>query len=199
MGALPPPLQLLRLERRDYGERVAFTRRRPTAEELHHVYRAHAPAVYGFFSYSVGVDAAEDLTATTFERVIRAWSRYDASRSAPRTWILAIARNVLTDHYRRQRHRAGPSLDEHPALADRLSAVDDPAARRLGIEGAKAWLGRLSPREQEVIALRYGAELPTADIARALDLSEANVNQISSRALRRLRDLIGSTEVSRGH
>jgi RNA polymerase sigma factor (sigma-70 family) len=48
-------------------------------------------------------------------------------------------------------------------------------------------LSQLAPREREVVALRYGADLSTADIARTLGLSEANVLQILSRALRRLR------------
>jgi RNA polymerase sigma factor (sigma-70 family) len=60
----------------------------------------------------------------------------------------------------------------------------------------KHWLGRLSAREREVLALRYGADLPTAEIARALDLSEANVLQISSRALRRLRRALESSEIA---
>ena len=53
----------------------------------------------------------------------------------------------------------------------------------------------LSQREREVIAMRYGADLTTAEIARLLDLSEANVLQISSRALRRLRRELSDREV----
>src|SRR5215203_7516285 len=72
-------------------------------------------------------------------------------------------------------HRAGPSLDEQPGLLSELASADDPAARRLGIEAVKDWLSRLAPREREVLALRYGADLSTAEIAGALSLSEANV------------------------
>ncbi len=50
----------------------------------------------------------------------------------------------------------------------------------------KAWLLVLRPREQEVVALRYGADLTTSEIARCLGPSEANVHQIASRALRQV-------------
>jgi RNA polymerase sigma-70 factor, ECF subfamily len=165
-------------------------RSKPTADELEAVYRAHVASIYGFFSYSVGRDLAEDLTAATFERVVRSWGRFDASRSGERTWIYAIARNLLTDHLRRQRHRSGPSLDEHPALLDSIASGEDPAQRTLDADAASGWLRQLRPREREVLALRYCADFSVAEIARVMELTEANVHQICSRALRRLRSTV---------
>jgi RNA polymerase sigma-70 factor, ECF subfamily len=165
-------------------------RHQPTADELDAVYRAHVASIYGFFSYSVGRDLAEDLTAATFERVVRSWSRFDASRSGERTWIYAIARNLLTDHLRRQRHRSGPSLDEHPALLDGIASREDPVQRTLEADAVSAWLGELRPRAREVLALRYCADYSVAEIARIMALTEANVHQICSRALRHLRSVV---------
>jgi RNA polymerase sigma factor (sigma-70 family) len=159
--------------------------------DLQDVYRRNVCAVYAFFSYSVDPDTAEDLTAATFERVLRSWSRYDARRASARTWILVIARNLLTDHFRRESHRRGPSLDEHPMLFAWVADGEDPAERRVSVDAIKAWLLMLQPREREVLALRYGADLSTPEIARCLGLSDANVHQIASRALRRLRTIIG--------
>ena len=48
--------------------------------ELQQVYRSNVSSVYAFFSYSVDATTAEDLTAATFERVVRSWRRFDASR-----------------------------------------------------------------------------------------------------------------------
>jgi RNA polymerase sigma-70 factor (ECF subfamily) len=162
-------------------------RRRPTVDELDAVYREHVASIYGFFSYSVGRDLAEDLTAATFERVVRSWGRFDASRSGERTWIYAIARNLLTDHLRRQRHRSGPSLDEHPALLDGMASTEDPVQRTLDADAVSGWLRELRPRAREVLALRYCADFSVAEIARIMELSEANIHQICSRALRQLR------------
>jgi DNA-directed RNA polymerase specialized sigma subunit len=47
-----------------------------------------------------------------------------------------------------------------------------------------------------VLALRFAADMPAAEIARTLELSEANVHQISSRALRRLHDDISLSELT---
>jgi RNA polymerase sigma factor (sigma-70 family) len=58
------------------------------------------------------------------------------------------------------------------------------------------WLARLRPREREVLALRFAADLPAAEIARQLDVTEANVHQISCRALRRLHDQIPRSELT---
>jgi RNA polymerase sigma factor (sigma-70 family) len=170
----------------------------PTADELDAVYREHVGSIYGFFSYSVGRDVAEDLTAATFERVVRSWGRFDASRSGERTWIFAIARNLLTDYLRSQRHRSGPSLDEHPALLDTLASqstasTEDPVQRTLNAEAVSGWLGQLRPREREVLALRYCADFSVAEIARIMQFTEANVHQICSRALRRLRSTVAQS------
>jgi RNA polymerase sigma factor (sigma-70 family) len=173
-----------------------FARPRPHAEALREVYRDNVEAVYAFFSYSVGRDTAEDLTAAAFERVVRSWPRFDPERAPARTWILAIARNVLTDHFRRQSHRNAVSLDANPALAASLVSSDDPAARYLSTDTVREWLRGLEPRERELLALRFAADLPASEIARILDLTEANVHQIASRALRRLHAQLSRSELT---
>jgi RNA polymerase sigma factor (sigma-70 family) len=170
--------------------------RATSSDELLEVYRQNVHAIYAFFSYSVSHETAEDLTAATFERVVKHWSRFDPATSRPRTWILAIARNLLADHFRRQSHRTAISLDEHPALATSLASTSDPLGHALSRDTVRSWLGRLEPREREVLALRFAADLPASDIARHLALSEANVHQIASRALRRLHDQISTSETS---
>jgi len=151
------------------------------------VYRTHVRPVFAFFSYSVTRETAEDLTSLTFERVLKAWDGYDPQRASERTWVLAIARNALTDHFRRQSHRSAVSLDEHPGIVDSLVSSDDPLARQLAVEGFTEWLRVLPPRDREILALRFGADLAASEIAAALDMSEGNVHQVTSRALRRLR------------
>jgi len=160
---------------------------RRSEDELRRVYREHVAAVFGFFGYAVSREHAEDLTSATFERVIRAWRDYDPAKASERTWILAIARNQLVDHFRRQRHRDAVSLDQHPLLIDAL-VHDDPAERQLERDEVGSWLRALADRERQVLALRYGADLSARDVGALLELSEANVHQILSRSLRKLRE-----------
>jgi RNA polymerase sigma factor (sigma-70 family) len=149
------------------------------------VYDEQVWSVYGYFAYRVGRRAdAEDLTQQTFERALRAWSRFDPARGTAGAWLLAIARNLLVDHYRADAAKGAEPLDE--VGEKRLGSVTpDPD---LGIDPALAEaLASLGAREREVVALRFGGDMTGREIAAALNLSLANVQQILSRALRRLR------------
>lgn len=165
-------------------------------DDFARAYDEQVSHVYGFFAYRVNSRAdAEDLTQATFERALRAWSRYDAGRAALRTWLLAIARNLLVDHYRNDRSASVEPLDESEAVA-KLGG-DDPGVNDLGIapELERA-LKRLGGREREVIALRFGGELTGPEIADITGLTLANVHQILSRSLRRIRRELSREPVS---
>jgi RNA polymerase sigma-70 factor (ECF subfamily) len=154
------------------------------------VYEAHVWDVYGFLAYRLNRrDDAEDLTQLTFERALRSWDRFDERRASARTWLLAIARNALVDHFRRDRSGLIRSLNEEDSAELRgLPTEPGPEETRLGPDPElHVALGRLSEREREVVALRFGAEFTGPEIAAMLDLTLANVQQISSRALRKLR------------
>jgi RNA polymerase sigma-70 factor (ECF subfamily) len=162
-------------------------RRRPTIVEAKPdfatVYDRHVWHVYGFFGYRLDSrQEVEDLTQLTFERALRAWKRFDPRRASVLTWLLAIARNLLIDHFR----RAGPlpvdPLDDLPELVG--SAEDAGVGLAPELEDA---LGTLGGREREIIALRYGGDLTGPEIAEIMGLTLANVQQILSRSLRRLR------------
>jgi RNA polymerase sigma-70 factor (ECF subfamily) len=153
------------------------------------VYDEHVWRVYGFFAYRLGHrDAAEDLTQGTFERALRAWSRFDPRRASESTWLLAIARNLLIDHYRRDRSSLTEPIDE-----DLMPTVPGPEEQPTTSPELLMALARLSERDREVLALRFGGDMTGPEIALLLDLSLANVQQILSRSLRKLRGLLDET------
>jgi RNA polymerase sigma-70 factor (ECF subfamily) len=156
-------------------------RRRPTFEE---VYDQHVWDVYGFLAYRVTRrHDADDLTQLTFERALRAWGRFDPDRATPSTWLLAIARNVLIDHWRADRSGDHDELDP-----DAPGVPSQPLGADLGLDPAlERALHLLSDREREIIALRFGADLTGQQIAEVCDSSLAAVQQSLSRSLRRLR------------
>ena len=157
--------------------------------DFEQAYEENLARVYGFFAYRVSSrDDAEDLTQQCFERALRAWDRYDRGRSAMGTWLIAIARNLLIDHYRAQ-PPAGSSVPIQDVNPGALPKVDDPAAVGVRPELASA-LKSLNERERELLALRYGAELTGPEIAELTGLTLANVQQIISRSLRRLRTVM---------
>lgn len=177
-----------------FGSRSRDSREREELDDQRRFYRTHVRSVYAYFAHSVSKEVAEDLTAGTFERALRAWAQYDSSRASERTWVLAIARNALTDHYRRESYRKTASLDAHPALAETLASSEDLLAREVSASGFVEILEMLQPREREVLALRFGADLSAKEVASLLGASEANVHQIASRALRRIRSQLEITD-----
>jgi RNA polymerase sigma-70 factor (ECF subfamily) len=158
--------------------------KRAVRTEIAEVYEEHVWGVYGFFGYRVSSRAdAEDLTQLTFERALRAWDRFDPKRASHRTWLMSIASNLLVDHYRRDRSRTQEPIEDHLEGQDLTAESSDSG---VSPEIAAA-LERLADRERELIALRFGGELTGPEIAELTGLSLANVQQIISRALRKMR------------
>ncbi|MFD1909331.1 sigma-70 family RNA polymerase sigma factor [Paenibacillus rhizoplanae] len=55
-------------------------------------------------------------------------------------------------------------------------------------------LDTLSPKERNLIALKFGADLKNTEIARITGISESNVGVILYRSMRKLKSEIGSVE-----
>jgi RNA polymerase sigma factor (sigma-70 family) len=170
-----------------------------SSDDFTALYDDHVWDVYGFFGYRLSSrDEVEDLVQATFERALRAWHRFDPERASRRTWLLAISKNLLVDHYRRHgRASEEPLPSDDAGLA---AAGVETISPNIGLSPElEVALGELSDRERELIALRFGADLSGPEIAEITGLSLANVQQILSRALRRLRaslDPEGATGVA---
>ena len=162
------------------------------------VYDDHVWQIYGFFAYRLGARAdAEDLTQQTFERALKAWGRYDPSRASVSTWLLVIARNLLVDHLRADRTSRQRPLEESDGEHEALVAAPD--RPDIGLEpGLQQALAALGDRERELIGLRFGAEMGGPQIAEVTGLSLANVQQILSRSLRRMRAILEKIEPGSG-
>lgn len=154
------------------------------------LYASHLDRLYAFFAYRTGRSPqdADDLTSATFERVVRHASRFDPKRASATTWLFTIAERVLIDHYRREGRRDERGLDE-----DDLEWAGPDDRPSVGLSPAlEAALSGLGERERRVIGLRFGGDLSVREIATVVETSEANVHQILSRSLRRLRAELGS-------
>ena len=152
--------------------------------DFERLYEQEAPGLYGFLVYRTGDRAlAEDLLADTFERALRSRKRFNRRRGSPKTWLYAIALNLLRDHARRSA-AADRALERTGPAAGAVAAPDDAVEHRDVIQRA---LAVLSPEEREAIALRFGAELTVPEIAEALGEPLTTVEGRVYRALRKLR------------
>jgi RNA polymerase sigma-70 factor (ECF subfamily) len=152
------------------------------------LYRSSRDDVY---AYAAGLlrdsAAAEDVTATAFERAYRKRRRFDSRRGSPRAWLFGIARNAALDELRRrgrQRRLAADPVDE----ASAAGAASDMSAERLALREA---LQRLDPRERELIALRYFSGLSLAEVGAVLGISESNAGTRLHRTITKLRAEVG--------
>ncbi len=159
------------------------TESRPAFDRL---YRENRDDVY---AYVAGLlrdrSAAEEVTASAFERAYRKRSRFDPGRGGARAWLFGIARNAALDELRRRRRHV--ELVEDPV--DPLPAGSDDSAasstRRATLSRA---LAELEPRERELIALKFFAGLGNSEIGSVLGISESNAGTRLHRAVAKLRE-----------
>jgi RNA polymerase sigma-70 factor, ECF subfamily len=151
------------------------------------LYSEQLPRIYNYFRFRLGSDAdAEDLTARTFESAWKARERYREDLAGFSTWLFTIAHNLAVDFLRSRRSQI--PLDAVEEMAADGTPEED-AARDSDLRRLNALSARLSEREQELIALKYGAALDNRQISRLMRLSESNVGTILHRAVQTLRRL----------
>lgn len=150
------------------------------------VYHDQMPRLYNFFRYRTGDnETAQDLTAATLMRAWRFRDRYRDDLGAFEAWLFAIARNIAIDHLR-SRGPVRVSLDSVYHLASRQS-VEREVIQRRQFARLMALLETYPPRVQEIVALKFGAEMTNRAIASALNMGESNVGTILHRTLKKLR------------
>jgi len=149
------------------------------------VYAELLPRVYNFFRYRLADESlAEDLTSRTFEKAWAARRRYRKDLAGFATWLISIARNVAIDHLRAERRHA--PLEAADEVAFERTTEDD-EAHASDLARLAALTRDLPAREQELLALKYGAEATNREIATLTGLSESNVGTILHRAVQTLR------------
>lgn len=157
--------------------------------ELGALYQEHAAAVWRYARSRLPTDAdAEDVTSDVFARAMRSMHTYDATRGTPRAWLTGIARNAVSDWWRRRKPE-DPFADP-PDTAGDIGDAAEPSLRSETIAGVQAMLGILSDRELEAVALRFGAELSSTEVGDHLGISPTAARMLVHRAVTKLRGVI---------
>jgi RNA polymerase sigma-70 factor (ECF subfamily) len=139
------------------------------------------------FGYLVNVtrdkSLAEDLLQTTWLNAINALPRFQPRGVSLSSWLFAIARNECRLHWRNTKREAENSL--FPPY--KLPEQNQDNHNNLLVDQA---LSQLSENDRELLRLRYIADLPIKDIARALNINSVTVRVRLHRAIARARTIL---------
>lgn len=142
-------------------------------------YDRYADELVRFATGLVGPDDAQDVVAEAFVRVMRShrWTGVENHRAY---LYRAVANEAATHHRSALKRRSRERLAAQPWVAD------VPEVRPEIMEA----LGRLSPRQREVIVLTYWEDLTPAAVAERLGISDGSVRRHLARGRAALRGLL---------
>jgi RNA polymerase sigma factor (sigma-70 family) len=151
-------------------------------------YQAFFPRVFAYVYGRVhNVHLTEDLVADVFER---AFLKADSLRNndAFSTWLFTIARNVIISHSRKRYRETSVDPDILREIAPSTASVEGDILLREELNTVTRLLRHFPQREQDIVSLKFDAELTNGQIAQIMGLSEPNVRVILFRTLRKLRE-----------
>jgi RNA polymerase sigma-70 factor (sigma-E family) len=130
---------------------------------------------------------AQDLTQTALLNLCRAWARARRADSVD-SYAHRVLINAFLSHQRKAARERKAHLDQAMEASVAEQAESPNPDLRLALLAA---LDQLPPKARAVVVLRFWEDLSVEATAAALGCSQGNVKSQSSRALARLRDLLG--------
>lgn len=152
------------------------------------LYQIYFRRVYQFALYRCqDTAAAEDLTSAVFHAALERVQHYDHRRAPFGAWLFGIARNIASRQYRANQRRSAPLEVVEEQVHVEAVSLERQVMQREQSAKLLALLQRLNEREQDMISLKFGAQLTNRQIAGMAGLSESSVGVTVYRALRKLR------------
>lgn len=172
----------------------------PNSARFDQIFAEHYESVSRYCHRRLPSDDANDATAEVF---VVAWRKIgdvpQGDEALP--WLYAVSRNEVS-RARRSNRRSGAL---HTKLGGQASYPDAGpevvVVRNADHERLLAALGRLKPKDQEVLRLRAYEHLTLAEVSIVLGCSVPAAKQRSARAMKRLRqaaDLPGAQRATPG-
>ena len=164
-------------------------------ERFGELFDRHAPAIFRYVTRRLGPDAADDIVAETFLTAFRRRNRYDTAHPNAGPWLYGIATKLISHHRRdevrffRAIARTGVDPAADP-VADRVTERVAASAVRRQLADAVA---DLSAVHRDVLLLTAGG-LAYDEVAGALGIPVGTVSSRLTRARRKIRATLGSTD-----
>jgi RNA polymerase sigma-70 factor (ECF subfamily) len=161
--------------------------RKGDSEAFGHLYDHYQASVYRFLYYRVGsVPLAEDLTAETFFRALRSMSTFRWQGKDFGAWLMTIARNLTTDHFKAGRTRLESTTEDMSTLDTTTEGPEGAVLASLTNEALLEALSELPSEQRDCLVMRFLQGLSIAETAEILGRSAGAVKQLQLRGVRNL-------------
>lgn len=165
--------------------------RKGDTEAFGQLYDHYHASVYRFLYYRVGsVPLAEDLTAETFFRALRSMSSFRWQGKDFGAWLMTIARNLTTDHFKAGRTRLESTTEDMSTLDSSAEGPEGAVLASLTNEALLEALSQLPTEQRECLVMRFLQGLSIAETADVLGRSSGAVKQLQLRGVRNLAKIL---------
>ena len=121
----------------------------------------------------------EDLVSAVFMKIVQKLDSYDPAKASVSTWVYAITRNTVTDHFRTRRSMV--ALEDYMADEQPEELADD------ALDSLADALLALREKERDLIVLHYYTGHTLKEVAEMMGMSYINAKVIHKKALESLR------------
>jgi RNA polymerase sigma-70 factor (ECF subfamily) len=166
-------------------ERLLVRRARQGDEEAARaLFDRYFDRIYNYAHARLGrVQEAEDLAIETMTRALTRLDLYEERESGFQSWVFRIAHNALIDYYRRQGKPPTVALEEAETAIPPSADPAELALDRVENDELRAAIRRLTDDQQQVLLLRFFADLSAVDVAELVGKSVGAVQALQHRAL----------------
>ena len=155
------------------------------------LYDHYHVSVYRFVYYRVGsVQLAEDLTGETFFRALRSMNGFRWQGRDFGAWLMTIARNLTTDHFKSGRSRLEQTTEDMSTLDTETEGPESSVLAHLTNEALLRALRELPQDQQDCLVMRFLQGMSIAETAAVLGRSDGAVKQLQLRGVRNLAKLL---------
>jgi RNA polymerase sigma-70 factor (ECF subfamily) len=161
--------------------------RQGDVEAFGQLYDHYQPSVYRFLFYRTrSVALAEDLTSETFFRALRSMDGFRWQGRDFGAWLMTIARNIATDHFKAGRTRLELTTEDMSLHDSSTEGPEQEVLASLTNEVLLAALGELPTEQRDCLVMRFLQGMSIAETAAVLGRSDGAVKQLQLRGVRNL-------------
>ncbi len=155
------------------------------------LYDHYQASVYRFLYYRTRSQTlAEDLTSETFFRALRSMNNFRWQGKDFGAWLMTIARNLTTDHFKAGRTRLEMTTEDMSPHDDATEGPEDTVLAGLTNDVLLTALTELPTEQRECLIMRFLQGMSIAETAKALNRSDGAVKQLQLRGVRNLAKLV---------